>query len=121
MTVNMNYFENIAEKIVLEAELEGFSDIVMSNTLFAKGISLCKEIEALGGSDAEALIVGGSVRDLVLKKQIKDVDIATNVNLEIIEKHFKTAEIGKSKDFGIVLVLYKGEEFEVAKYRSDIY
>jgi tRNA nucleotidyltransferase/poly(A) polymerase len=105
----MNYFDNIAEKIVLEAELEGFSDIVMSNTLFAKGISLCKEIEALGGS----------VRDLVLKKQIKDVDIATNVDLEKIEKHFKTAEIGKSKDFGIVLVLYKDEEFEVAHYRQE--
>jgi len=115
----MNYFQNVYNDIIVEDKLEDFSGIVASNSLFAKGVALCKEIEALGGEGAEALIVGGSVRDLVLKKPIKDVDIATNVDLDKIEKNFRTHDIGKSKDFGILLVLFMDEEFEVAHYRTE--
>lgn len=99
--------------------MEKFDEEVANNPLFAKGVSLCREIERIGGEGAEALIVGGSVRDLLLNKPISDVDIATNVDIDEIQNHFKTDDIGKSKDFGIVNVHYMGEQFEVANYRTE--
>lgn len=99
-----------------EHQYEGWEEMLSSNPLLRKGASLCGEIEQLGG---EALIVGGVVRDLILGKPVNDVDIATNVPLEKIEAKFKTVDIGQSKDFGIVSVLYGDEAFEVAHYRSD--
>jgi tRNA nucleotidyltransferase/poly(A) polymerase len=100
--------------------LDNFEGILHTNPDLATAMELCKEIEALE-PNAEALVVGGSVRDLILKKAPKDIDIATNVDIEKIATHFHSADIGKSKDFGIVAVQYKGQIFEVAHYREDVY
>ena len=73
-------------------------------------------IEDLGG---EALIVGGAVRDLLIGKNPHDIDLAGNVNLDKIIKKFHTNDIGKSKDFGIVVISYRDHNFEYALYRSE--
>jgi tRNA nucleotidyltransferase/poly(A) polymerase len=86
----------------------------------SNALKLCMEIENLS-PNGEALIVGGSVRDILLGKTPKDIDIATNVSIDILERNFHTNDIGKSKDFGIVLIHYKGEEYEVAQFREDVY
>lgn len=44
---------------------------------------------------------------MILGAPIKDVDIATNVSVEDICKKFKTHDIGKNKDFGIVVVQWE--------------
>lgn len=68
----------------------------------------------------EAYIVGGTVRDLVIGNyHIHDVDIATNINMEVVESLFPTHDIGRNKDFGIVVINYKGMSIEVAQFRSD--
>lgn len=85
----------------------------LHKSLMSKAISLMKEI---GG---ETYIVGGAVRDLVLGLNPQDIDLATNVDIEDICARFKTHDIGKNKDFGIVVVEYKGSEFEVAHFRAD--
>lgn len=119
----MNTFNKLY-KTLTEAEirqkLDNFEDILHTNPDLATAMELCKEIEALE-PNAEALVVGGSVRDLILKKAPKDIDIATNVDIERIATHFHSADIGKSKDFGIVAVQYKGQIFEVSHYRQDLY
>ena len=115
----MNFFQQIYTKIVNEAKLEGFDEIVASNPYIAKGIRLCRAIEDIGGPNSEALIVGGAVRDMVLRRPINDVDIGTNVDLAKIEKHFKSDNIGKSKDFGIINVHFEDEQFEVAHFRQE--
>lgn len=79
---------------------------------------LCKAIEKLQ-PNGQALIVGGAPRDTLLKREIHDVDIATSVNLDIIEQHFPTHEIGQSKDFGILVVKWEDQVFEVAHFRSE--
>jgi tRNA nucleotidyltransferase/poly(A) polymerase len=66
-----------------------------------------------------AYIVGGAVRDIVLGIQPKDIDIATNMPIEELQKVWRIHDIGKSKDFGIVVVVDGGSRFEVAQFRTD--
>jgi len=99
-------------------QVENWQELLDKNDMLRAGTELCGEIEMLE-PNAEALIVGGVVRDLLLGKEIHDVDIATNVDTEKISQHFKSVDIGKSKTFGIVSVQYKGFNFEVAHYREE--
>jgi tRNA nucleotidyltransferase/poly(A) polymerase len=69
--------------------------------------------------NSEIFMVGGCVRDELMGKEPSDYDFATNVSVEEVEKHFNCADIGKSKDFGIVCVSFEGEAYEVAQYRSE--
>lgn len=62
---------------------------------------------------------GGSVRDLLLGKVPKDIDVATNATPEQVRRLFRhTVRVGES--FGVVRVLFgRGPEVEVATFRSD--
>jgi poly(A) polymerase len=72
----------------------------------------------LRGLGYEAYFVGGSVRDLLLKKKPKDFDIATNATPDIVERSFpRTVPVGAQ--FGVMLVVEEGLSFEVATFRSD--
>jgi len=88
----------------------------MLPALINSGRSFLRKIESLG---YEAYIVGGAIRDLIMGKDPYDVDIATNCPIEVLEKNFHTFNIGKSKKFGLITVLYQKESFEVAQFRSD--
>lgn len=85
---------------------------------FMFGLELCGVIQQIA-PDAEAVIIGGAVRDAIMGIESHDVDIATNLPIDVIKKHFKTSDIGQSKDFGITLVHYADMTFEVAQYRTD--
>ena len=66
----------------------------------------------------EAYFVGGSVRDLLLKKIPKDFDIATNATPKAVAGLFKkTVPVGAQ--FGVMLVVEEGVSFEVATFRAD--
>ena len=66
----------------------------------------------------EAYLVGGCVRDMVMRIEPADYDIATSARPEEIVKIFpRTETIGAQ--FGVVLVIYQGHAFEVATFRSD--
>jgi len=79
-------------------------------------IKLLEEIENLGYN---AYIVGGAVRDVLLNRKVSDVDITTNCPIGILENNFVTYDIGRSKDFGICVIIYEHIGFEVAQFRSD--
>ena len=65
-----------------------------------------------------ALYAGGSVRDMLLGKEPKDYDVATNARPEQVQALFRsTYAVGAQ--FGVVVVHEKGENFEVATFRSD--
>ncbi len=65
-----------------------------------------------------ALYAGGSVRDMLLGKVPKDYDVATNARPEQVQALFRsTYSVGAQ--FGVVVVHEKGENFEVATFRSD--
>ena len=65
-----------------------------------------------------AYFAGGCVRDALLRKQPKDIDIATAAEPDDVQKLFaRTVAVGVK--FGVVRVLEGGIEFEVATFRSD--
>lgn len=67
----------------------------------------------------DAVIVGGCVRDLILGQEPHDVDISTNCPIEILEENFDVcADIGKNKEFGIIVIMNRGFKFEVAQFRN---
>jgi tRNA nucleotidyltransferase (CCA-adding enzyme) len=99
-------------------KIPNWDKLVAQSEELSIGVELLKKLQQID-PEGEALIVGGAVRDIVLGKEPKDVDIATNIDLDKIEQSFKTNDIGKSKDFGIALVHYKGEQYEIAGYRTE--
>src|SRR5438093_1544221 len=75
-------------------------------------------IEELRRHGHEAYLVGGCVRDMVMRIEPADYDIATSAHPEQIIRIFpRTESIGAQ--FGVVLVIYHGKPFEVATFRSD--
>jgi poly(A) polymerase/tRNA nucleotidyltransferase (CCA-adding enzyme) len=70
----------------------------------------------------EAFVVGGSVRDLLLKKKPKDWDIATNANPQKVQKLFPKNFY--NNNFGTVTVLTGAadatvKEIEITTYRTE--
>ena len=76
-------------------------------------------IRILRKNGFEAMIVGGAVRDRVLGRESKDYDIATNAEPSQVESLFRKT-IGVGKQFGVILVIIGGEQFEVATFRKDL-
>ncbi len=66
----------------------------------------------------EAYLVGGCVRDMVMKLEPSDYDIATSaLPEEVISIFPRTEAIGAQ--FGVILVIHRGHPYEVATFRSD--
>ena len=93
-----------------------FNKYLASNGMLKIGVKILRDITKKG---YKAYIVGGAVRDLILGHNPHDIDIATNMPVEELEKMYKTYDIGKSKDFGIVVVNVGGHQFEIAQFRQD--
>ncbi len=76
-------------------------------------------LRTLRADGHEAFLVGGCVRDLLLGREPKDWDIATDAFPDRIEALFpKTIAVGKA--FGIIAVVPgEGNPVEVATYRVD--
>jgi len=67
----------------------------------------------------QAWLVGGCVRDLLLRVPAKDYDVATDARPErILELFPGSGQVGAH--FGVVLVRAGGAEVEVATFRSDL-
>lgn len=75
-------------------------------------------VNRLNSSGFEAYIVGGGVRDLMLRKAPKDFDIATNATPQQIRQLFKNGRI-IGRRFKLVHVLFHREIIEVATFRSQ--
>lgn len=65
----------------------------------------------------EAFIVGGAVRDYLLKEPLNDIDITTNALPHQVSKIFKTKPTGLK--YGTVTVFMHDETYEVTTYRID--
>ena len=77
-------------------------------------------IRKLNKEGFRAYPVGGCVRDVLLKREVSDIDITTDASPDEIEsvfKDFKTIDIGKR--FGTIVVVVNDEPFEVTTFRED--
>ena len=82
------------------------------------------EIEILNKLNeyGKGYIVGGAIRDILLGLKPKDVDFATNLSYETLKTLFNEyapKETGKS--FGVLRIRINNIDYEIAKFREDIY
>ncbi|HIV99465.1 MAG TPA: CCA tRNA nucleotidyltransferase [Candidatus Ornithospirochaeta avicola] len=63
-------------------------------------------------------LVGGAVRDFLLKKENQDYDFTTDARPEDVKRIFRRT-IDTGIKHGTVTVLFKGESYEVTTFRSD--
>jgi len=97
--------------------LKDWQSYIKRNKELQAGVSILNKINK---KKYKAYIVGGSVRDIILGNlKPHDVDIATNMPMDELGKMFKTYDIGRSKDFGIVTIKHGGHDFEIAQFRND--
>lgn len=75
-------------------------------------------VRKLQNAGFKAYFAGGAVRDMLLGREAKDIDIATSAKPQEIRGLFsKTIPIGEK--FGVILASEKGHHFEIATFRSD--
>ena len=87
----------------------------MMNEEFVKARPVLEQLTEKG---YEAYFVGGAVRDTLMGKDIDDVDIATSATPEQVKEIFSyTVDVGI--EHGTVLVLYRGESFEITTFRTE--
>ncbi len=77
---------------------------------------ICRTLRAAGH---QAYFVGGCVRDLLLKREPSDFDVATDARPEQVEELFPDS-LSVGARFGVILVLEGEAQVEVATFRSDI-
>lgn len=81
------------------------------------GVKLLAEIKSFG---YDAYVVGGSVRDIVMgSTDIHDIDIATNMPIDVIKDTWKTIEYGGGERHGTVIVHVYGHDYELTQFRTD--
>lgn len=66
----------------------------------------------------DAYLVGGAVRDILLKKQASDWDIATNAHPDDVSRIFRKV-IPTGIAHGTVTVHFMGKQIEVTTFRAD--
>lgn len=84
-------------------------------TVKQKAIEIVRTMQEHG---YKALFAGGCVRDMIMGKESADYDIATNALPQDVMKLFeKTIPVGIQ--FGVVIVVKNGHNFEVATFRTE--
>lgn len=84
--------------------------------LFGAAREVAARLKAAGH---RVLFAGGCVRDAVLGRRLKDVDIATSASPDAIEALFRGATVAVGKSFGVIKVRCRGFDFDVATFRTD--
>ncbi|MFB3906303.1 MAG: CCA tRNA nucleotidyltransferase [Acidobacteriota bacterium] len=75
-------------------------------------------VKTLSAARHQALFAGGVVRDLVLKRPISDIDVATSALPHEVEALFShTVAVGKQ--FGVMIVILDDIHYEVATFRAE--
>jgi len=77
-----------------------------------------KIVKRLNAEGFQALLAGGCVRDMLLKRRAKDYDVATDATPKDVCRLFRrTLEVGAK--FGVVIVLMDKAQVEVATFRTE--
>jgi poly(A) polymerase len=82
--------------------------------------SALRVVRALRGAGFDAFFAGGWVRDFVMGVTGgSDIDIATSAAPEEVRRLFGRT-VGVGEQFGVMIVLEGGAQFEVATFRADV-
>jgi tRNA nucleotidyltransferase/poly(A) polymerase len=85
--------------------------------------SLTKLSNIFSKNNYKLYVVGGAVRDMILNKIPKDIDLVTDAIPDevenILEKEgIKTIPTGKA--FGVITAIVDGSDYEIATFREDL-
>lgn len=81
----------------------------------AGAVAIARRLQEAGH---RALLVGGCVRNWLLREPLHDVDLATSAHPDAIARLFpETRAVGAH--FGVMLVFHEGRPYEVATFRSE--
>lgn len=87
----------------------------MKGILYRNAVGIVRTLEKAGH---EAYLVGGCVRDLVMRREPKDYDVATSARPDQVAKLFRrTIPVGAQ--FGVQIVMIGKTPYEVATFRTD--
>ena len=81
--------------------------------------------DVLFQKDKTARFIGGCVRDVLLKREVTDIDIGTTLHPDEVEKIFnkypnvKVIDIGK--EYGTVMVVVNHHTYEITTLRKDVH
>ncbi len=75
--------------------------------------------EILRGAGYQALFTGGCVRDLILRRDPTDYDVATDARPEEVQRLFP-GSLAVGAQFGVIIVIEDSLQVEVATFRSDL-
>ena len=78
-----------------------------------------KLLQKLEKNGYEAYIVGGYVRDYILKIKSTDIDITTNATPMEVKKIFKDKCL-PNIEYGSVRVIIRNINFDITTYRKDL-
>jgi len=96
--------------------VQSLISILKRSKIYNNALYIVKELVSNG---YKSYFVGGSVRDGLLGRNIKEIDIVTSAKPDDIKRIFKrTIEVGKA--FGVIIVLCADQKFEVATFRKDL-
>jgi len=87
-----------------------------SNTLLCK--TALQVVGTLQEHDFIAYYAGGCVRDMLMGRISEDIDIATDASPGQVRELFPRS-IAVGEQFGVVIVIENGIQFEVATFRQD--
>jgi len=99
----------IKKKIFLKSEHGVPRENISRNAL--------KVLDRLNEAGYQAYLVGGGVRDLLLGKQPKDFDVATNAHPEDVKHLFRNCRL-IGRRFRLAHILYGRDVIEVATFRG---
>jgi poly(A) polymerase len=82
--------------------------------------------DIIGSKDQQAFVIGGFVRDLLLHRQSKDIDIVTlgsgiDLARETAKSFGKNIKVSVFKNFGTAMFKYQGVEIEFVGARRESY
>lgn len=90
-------------------------------SIIPKSIKKLHQLFAI--NNKSLFLVGGSVRDFLMKQTPKDFDLATDATpdevISILKKQYRFNIQGKA--FGVVVVYTEEGDYEIATFRTDIY
>ena len=107
----------IKENPLIEKNIITAQEAKISNSdISEKALQVVQDLQDAG---YQAYLVGGCVRDLLLKKKPKDFDVSTDATPDQIKSTFKRNARIIGRRFKLVHVRFGYEVIEVATFRAD--
>lgn len=99
------------KRVVFHPSFENERD----KSLYREAIKLVQHLREAG---FQAYFAGGAVRDMVMKRPLTDIDIATDGSIDALKALFPKA-ILVGAQFGVLRVIRHRFEFEIATFRTE--